>query len=202
MRSSRTATLIKKEYQIFLIDKEVQNGAGSKSYMRKGILIYIETRKYLLVYEKAVSHIWLCNCSILNFPYIWGKFDFLFYQCRASDCQCQSRNSPVLDLRGGRRSSVELYLEKINSKKVSKIMIWEWQVPWEYWAPSPHQSRQKSKKKNRNLSKNFLTNCKNHLSWYFTVPPALLALCLWPNPRIWRNSRINYECTCIWRGTP
>ena len=39
-------------------------------------------RKYFPIYEDAVSHIWLCNCSISEFPYIWGKFDFLFYQCR------------------------------------------------------------------------------------------------------------------------
>jgi hypothetical protein len=35
--------------------------------MRKGFLICEEMRKYLTVYEEAVSHIWLCNCSILNF---------------------------------------------------------------------------------------------------------------------------------------
>jgi hypothetical protein len=35
--------------------------------MRKGYLIYEEMRKYFPLYEEAVSHIWLCNCSILNF---------------------------------------------------------------------------------------------------------------------------------------
>ncbi len=35
----------------------VQKGAVTKSYMRKGFLIH----------EEAVSHIWLCNCSLLNF---------------------------------------------------------------------------------------------------------------------------------------
>jgi hypothetical protein len=35
--------------------------------MRKGVLIYEEVRKYLAIYEKAFSHIRLCNCSILNF---------------------------------------------------------------------------------------------------------------------------------------
>ncbi len=34
-------------------------------------------RKYLVIYEEAVSHIWLCNRSLLD---IWGKFCFLFYQ--------------------------------------------------------------------------------------------------------------------------
>ncbi len=45
----------KKENQIFLIYKEVQNRVVAKSYMRKGFLIYEEMRKYL-IYEEAVSH--------------------------------------------------------------------------------------------------------------------------------------------------
>ncbi len=47
--------------------KEIQSGAVAKSYMRKGFLIYEEMRKYFPIYEEAVSHIWLCSCSILNF---------------------------------------------------------------------------------------------------------------------------------------
>jgi hypothetical protein len=35
--------------------------------MRKGFLIYEETRKYFPIYEEAVGHLWLCSCSILNF---------------------------------------------------------------------------------------------------------------------------------------
>ncbi len=58
----------KKEYKIFLIYREIQSGAVAKSYMRKGILIYEEMRKYFPIYEEAASHIWLCNCSTLNFP--------------------------------------------------------------------------------------------------------------------------------------
>jgi hypothetical protein len=49
-------TLIIKN-QIFLIYKEIQNGAVAKSYMRKGFLIYEEMRKYLTIYEEALSHI-------------------------------------------------------------------------------------------------------------------------------------------------
>jgi hypothetical protein len=56
-RNLFTGTLIKKENQIFLICKEIQNGAVAKSYMRKGFLIYEEMRKSLLIYEEAVSHI-------------------------------------------------------------------------------------------------------------------------------------------------
>jgi hypothetical protein len=32
-------------------------GAVAKSYMRNGFLIYKEMRKYLVIYEEAVSHI-------------------------------------------------------------------------------------------------------------------------------------------------
>ncbi len=44
----------KKENQVFLIYKEIQNGAVAKSYMRRGFLIYEEMRKYLDIYEDAV----------------------------------------------------------------------------------------------------------------------------------------------------
>jgi hypothetical protein len=40
----------KKENKIFLIYKEIQNGAVAKSYMRKGFLIYEEMRKYFPIY--------------------------------------------------------------------------------------------------------------------------------------------------------
>jgi hypothetical protein len=46
----------KKENQIFLTYKEIQNGAVAKSYMRKGFLIYENMRKYLAIYEVVVSH--------------------------------------------------------------------------------------------------------------------------------------------------
>jgi hypothetical protein len=44
--ADRITALVKKENQIFLIYKEIQNGAFAKSYMRKGFLIYEEMRKY------------------------------------------------------------------------------------------------------------------------------------------------------------
>jgi hypothetical protein len=40
-----------KENKIFLIFKEIQNGAVAKSYMRKGFLIYEEMRKYFPIHE-------------------------------------------------------------------------------------------------------------------------------------------------------
>ncbi len=68
--------------QIFLIYKKIQNGAIAKSYMRKGFLIYEEMHKYLTIYEEAVSHVCM-SLQLLHyeFPDIWGKFTFLFYQC-------------------------------------------------------------------------------------------------------------------------
>ncbi len=50
----------KKENKIYLIFKEMQNdGAGAKSYMNNGLLIYGEIF--------AVLILWLYNCSNLNF---------------------------------------------------------------------------------------------------------------------------------------
>ncbi len=62
--------------------QEIQNWAVAKSYMRKGFLIYEEMRKYLAIYVEAVSHICM-TLQLLHseFPYIWGKFYFLFYPC-------------------------------------------------------------------------------------------------------------------------
>jgi hypothetical protein len=57
----------KKWNKIVLIYKEIQSGAVAKSYMTKGFLIYEERCKYFPIYEDAVSHMWLCNCFILNF---------------------------------------------------------------------------------------------------------------------------------------
>jgi hypothetical protein len=46
--------------------------------MGKGFLIYEEMRKYFPIYEEAVSHIWLCNCSILNFLIYEENLIFFF----------------------------------------------------------------------------------------------------------------------------
>jgi hypothetical protein len=68
----------KKENKIFLIFKKIHSGAVAKSYMRKGFLKYEEMRKYFLIYEEAVSHIRLCNCSILNFLIYEENLIFFF----------------------------------------------------------------------------------------------------------------------------
>jgi hypothetical protein len=46
----------KKRKRNFLIDQEIQMGSVAKSYLRKDFLIYEEMRKYLTIYEEAVSH--------------------------------------------------------------------------------------------------------------------------------------------------
>jgi hypothetical protein len=46
--------------------------------MRKGFLICDEMRKYIVIYEEAISHIRLCNCSILNFLIYEENFIFFF----------------------------------------------------------------------------------------------------------------------------
>jgi hypothetical protein len=58
---------------MFLIYKEIRSGAVTKSYTRKGFLIYEEMRKYFTIYEEAVSHTVYCMTLQLlhsEFPYI------------------------------------------------------------------------------------------------------------------------------------
>ncbi len=81
----------KEENQIFLIFKEIQSGAVTKSYMRKGFLIYEEMRKYSTIYEEAVSH-WLCNCSILNFLIYKENLIFFFIRAEAKATASYSRS--------------------------------------------------------------------------------------------------------------
>ncbi len=71
-------------------------GAIAKSYMRKGFLIYEEKRKYLVIYEVAVSHIWLCNRSLLDFLIFE---DFFLYQC--SHCSARMANKMLANFPSG-----------------------------------------------------------------------------------------------------
>jgi hypothetical protein len=68
----------KKEKKILFINKEIQKGAGAKSYMRKSFLIYEEMRKYLVILGEPVSHTWLCARSLLNFLIYEVKYSFYF----------------------------------------------------------------------------------------------------------------------------
>ncbi len=47
-------------------------------YSTRGFLIYEEMRKYFPIYEEAVSHVWLCNCSTLNFLIYEENLIFFF----------------------------------------------------------------------------------------------------------------------------
>ncbi len=47
----------KKDKEIFIIYKEIQMGLVTKSLLRKGFLKYEEMRKYLTIFEEAVSHL-------------------------------------------------------------------------------------------------------------------------------------------------
>ncbi len=55
-------------------------GLVAKPYMRNGFLTYEEMRKYLVIYEEAVSQIciWLCSRSRLNFFIHEEDLFFLF----------------------------------------------------------------------------------------------------------------------------
>jgi hypothetical protein len=60
--------LIKKKIKIFSYVRKFRvDQLQSHICMRKGFLIHEEMSKYFPIYRKSVSHIWLCNCSILNF---------------------------------------------------------------------------------------------------------------------------------------
>jgi hypothetical protein len=48
----------KKEKKIFLIYQEILKVAVAKSYMRKGFLIYVEMRKFLVIYEEPLVTIY------------------------------------------------------------------------------------------------------------------------------------------------
>jgi hypothetical protein len=58
--------------------KEIQTGVVAKSYKRKGFLMYEEMHKYLVIFEEAISHIWLCNRSRLNFLMYEENLIFFF----------------------------------------------------------------------------------------------------------------------------
>jgi len=65
--------LIKKKNQIFLIYKEIQNGAVAKSYMTNGLLIFGEIFAHFLIYQEALPHIRLSNCFTLNFLILYMR---------------------------------------------------------------------------------------------------------------------------------
>ncbi len=82
----------KKEDKIFLVFKEIQSGAVAKSYMRKGFLIYEEMRKNVPIYEDWGGCQSYMTLQLIHseFPYIWGKFYFISYQCRLGVFFCMT----------------------------------------------------------------------------------------------------------------
>jgi hypothetical protein len=71
----------KKEMKVFLIHKEIQNGAVEKSYMRRGFLIYKEMRKSymrrpLVIYDFATApfRISLYEENLI-FYFIWCRYN-------------------------------------------------------------------------------------------------------------------------------
>ncbi len=79
----------KKENQNFPKYKEIQNGAVAKSYITNGLLIYGEMFPHFLIYWETLPHIWLCNCSTLNFLIYGEKIDFLFISVLVDVPICQ-----------------------------------------------------------------------------------------------------------------
>ncbi len=49
----------KKENQIFLNYKEIQNGVVAKSYMTNGLLICEEIFAHILIYDFATAPLWI-----------------------------------------------------------------------------------------------------------------------------------------------
>ncbi len=92
----------KKEYQIFLIYKEIQSGVVVKSYMRKGFLIYIwekcakispYMRRPLVIYDFATAPLWIS----LYMRKIWFYFlsvwdDASLGRCKVPRCGPESGN--------------------------------------------------------------------------------------------------------------
>ncbi len=89
----------KKENQIFLIYKEIQSGAVAKSYMRKGVLMLHS-----------------------EFSYVWGKFDFLFYQCIRAWQQCfMNKNLRCMYMHNLRFGSIKMLIT--TNYEVKQIML-------------------------------------------------------------------------------
>ncbi len=76
-----------------LIKKKIKF-SSYESYMRRGFLMYEEMPKYFPIYEEAVSHIWLCNCSTLNFIIYEENLIFFFISVPCS----MTKNALILFL--------------------------------------------------------------------------------------------------------
>ncbi len=80
--------LIKKKIKIFLIYKEIQNGAVAKSYMTNGLLInWLNICTFPQILQEALHHMYM-TLQLLHseFPYKCGQFSFSFFN------QCEPRH--------------------------------------------------------------------------------------------------------------
>ncbi len=68
-------------------------------------------RKYSPIYEEAVSHIWLCNCSILNFLIYEENVVFLFYQCTVKKLR-RRMNEDISSSAGGVNEWSLIYIDR------------------------------------------------------------------------------------------
>ncbi len=122
-------------------------------------------RKYFTIYEEAVSHIWLCNCSILNF--------LLFYQCTQQHLGTYSLTSiswymlgEILSLkislrqgllsRGWEAGSLSQPMRKEQILYMSIVNLMIWGRRQEGWS-----------------------NMAAHLAGWRRVPPSRVWFCTW-----------------------
>ncbi len=85
LQESRSRLTDKKEKKIFLIYSIRKLRWERLQSHIWGRTSYEEMRKYWTIYEKADSHIWLCNRSLLDFLIYEENFFLLFYKCRLKD---------------------------------------------------------------------------------------------------------------------
>jgi hypothetical protein len=104
-------SLIKKKKTVFSY-KEIQKEAVAKSYMRKGFLIYEEMRKYLVKYEEAFSHNWLCNCSLLNFLIYEENFILFFISVQVTRRKGINENNGIGFLWNSRDRKAEEFIRR------------------------------------------------------------------------------------------
>ncbi len=84
-------TYTDKKKKNFLIYKEIQYGAVAKSYMNNGLLIRGNICAFPHVLGSPISYMTL-QLLHSEFPYIWGKFYFIFYKCRVPQFQSPRQN--------------------------------------------------------------------------------------------------------------
>jgi hypothetical protein len=92
--------------------------------MTNGFLIYEEMWKYFPIYEEeAVSHLWLCNCSILNFLIYEENLIVFFISVESGNCNVHSANESVTNLAGQRTAVLSMTVSQTRSVNLQTVMI-------------------------------------------------------------------------------